>query len=291
MSKKNILVTGANGQLGMEFRDIERKFPFYTFLFASKEELAINEVNSVEKYFSNRTIHYCINCAAYTAVDKAESEKELALAVNATAVGTLAAVCKKHGTQLFHFSTDYVFNGQSDIPYLETDVTDPVNFYGQTKLEGEHAATLNDPTSIIIRTSWVYSKHGKNFVKTMMRLLKEKENISVVADQVGSPTHAADLADAVMQIINSGHYIPGIYHYSNKGIISWYQFASAIKEIIGSDCIVNAIQTKDYPTPAARPKYSAFNTFRIKQTYSLELIDWRKSLQTCIAAMNNFPGS
>ena len=285
MSKKNILVTGANGQLGMEFRDLERRFPSYIFLFVSKDELAINDVDSVKQYFGDRTIHYCINCAAYTAVDKAESEKELALAINATAVGILAAVCKKHGTQLFHFSTDYVFNGQSGIPYWETDPTDPVNFYGQTKLEGEHAATLNDPTSIIIRTSWVYSRHGKNFVKTMIRLLNEKDHISVVADQLGSPTHAADLAAAAMQIIISENYIPGIYHYSNEGIISWYQFASAIKEIIGSDCIVNAIQTTNYPTPAARPKYSAFNTSRIRQTYALELKDWRKSLETCIAAM------
>jgi dTDP-4-dehydrorhamnose reductase len=285
LSKKNILVTGANGQLGMEFRDLEWRFPSHIFLFVSKDELAINNVDSVKQYFEDRKIHYCINCAAYTAVDKAESERELALAINATAVGTLAAVCKKHGTQLFHFSTDYVFNGQSDIPYRETDVTDPVNFYGQTKLEGEHAATLNDPTSIIIRTSWVYSRHGKNFVKTMMRLLNEKEHISVVADQVGSPTYAADLAAAVMQIIISENFIPGIYHYSNEGIISWYQFASAIKEIIGSNCVVNAIQTTNYPTPAARPKYSAFNTFRIRQTYALELKDWRKSLETCIAAM------
>ena len=287
MNKKNILVTGANGQLGMEFRDLEGQFPSFTFLFASKEELAINEVDSVKKYFADHAIHYCINCAAYTAVDKAESERDLALDINATAVGNLAAVCKINGAQFFHFSTDYVFSGQSDVPYEETVSTDPVNFYGKTKLLGEHAAVLNDPFSIVIRTSWVYSRHGKNFVKTMLRLLHEKENISVVADQFGCPTYAADLARAVMQIISGQKFIPGIYHYSNEGIISWHEFATAIKVMSGSKCIVNPIQTKDYPTPAARPKYSAFITDKIRQTYGLEMKDWRKSLETCISTLNN----
>jgi dTDP-4-dehydrorhamnose reductase len=285
LSKKNILVTGAGGQLGMEFRDLEKQFSSFNFLFASKEELAIDDISSVKEYFALKPVSYCINCAAYTAVDKAESERGLALAINATAVGNLAAVCKHYGTQFFHFSTDYVFNGQSVTPYLETDATDPVNFYGQTKLEGEQAALLNDPRSIIIRTSWVYSRHGKNFVKTMLRLLAEKEEISVVADQFGSPTHAADLAAAVIHIIQKGKFIPGIFHYSNGGVISWHQFATAIKEISGSKCIVNAIDTSNYPTPAARPKYSAFNTGKIRETYGLEIKAWRKSLEACIHTM------
>jgi dTDP-4-dehydrorhamnose reductase len=283
--KKNILVTGANGQLGMEFRDLEKNFPSFNFLFASKKDLAIEDLNSVKSFFADRPVHVCVNCAAYTAVDKAESEKDLALTINATAVGDLASVCKMYGTQLFHFSTDYVFNGQSDRPYLETDATDPVNFYGQTKLEGEQAVLRNDPGSIVVRTSWVYSRHGKNFVKTMMRLLAEKEAISVVADQVGSPTHAADLAAAVMQIIQGEQFIPGVYHYANEGIISWHEFATAIKDITRSKCVVNAIETRDYPTPAARPKYSALNTGKIKATYGLEMKEWRKSLEACIHAM------
>lgn len=271
--------------MGMEFRDLEKQYSSYNFLFTSKKELAIDDVDSIKKYFLNHSIHYCLNCAAYTAVDKAESERSLALNINATAVGNLAEVCKEHAVQFFHFSTDYVFNGLSYIPYKESDATDPVNFYGQTKLLGEKAAMQSDPSTIIIRTSWVYSRHGKNFVKTMLRLLGEKDQISVVTDQWGSPTYAADLAAAVMHIIKGETFIPGIYHYSNEGIISWHQFATSIKEMSRSKCIVNAIDTSDYPTPAARPKYSAFNTSKIRQTYGLEMKDWRKSLETCIATL------
>lgn len=283
VNTKNILVTGASGQLGMEFRDLEKQYPAFNFLFTSKEDLAIDSIQDVKKYFRDHRALCCINCAAYTAVDKAEAEKDIALDINANAVGNLARVCKEYGTQLFHFSTDYVFDGRSGIPYMEEHPTNPVNFYGQTKLEGEKQAMLNDPGAIIIRTSWVYSRHGKNFVKTMMRLLAEKETISVVADQVGSPTYAADLAAAVMQIIGGGKFTPGIFHYSNEGIISWHGFASAIKEITGSGCIIQAINTKDYPTPAARPAYSAFNTRKIVETYGLALKPWRDSLETCIS--------
>jgi dTDP-4-dehydrorhamnose reductase len=275
---KNILVTGANGQLGMEFRDLEKHFPGFHFLFATRQELPIEDIDAVTKYFAASDISYCINCAAYTAVDKAETEKDLAVAINTTAVGNLAAVCAIHNSWFIHFSTDYVFNGRSARPYKESDPTDPVNFYGLTKLEGEQAAINNYPASLIIRTSWVYSRHGKNFVKTMTRLFTEKEQISVVADQVGCPTYAADLAAAVMQIITKGELHPGIFHYANQGITSWHQFATAIKEITGSHCIVHPINSSQYPTPAARPAYSAFDTGKIQDVYKLEIKPWKESL-------------
>jgi dTDP-4-dehydrorhamnose reductase len=284
---KNILVTGANGQLGMEFRLLAKQLlPRYHFLFASREELSIENLPSVQAYFAGHIVDCCINCAAYTAVDKAESEKEQAIAINATAAGNLAAVCRQYKAMFFHFSTDYVFNGRANEPYKEDDNTDPVNFYGRTKWQGEVQALQNNDQSVIIRTSWVYSRYGKNFVKTMLRLMGEKESIAVVADQVGCPTYAADLASAVMQIIESQHFVPGIYHYCNEGIISWHEFATAIKEITGSSCIVNAIETSAYPTPAARPHYSAMDTHKIQSTYSLNINGWRKSLENCLAVMD-----
>lgn len=279
---KNILVTGANGQLGMEFRQLEKQFPSFHFLFVTKDELSIGDKDSVENYFSQHDIHYCINCAAYTAVDKAETEKDIALNINAAAVGNLASVCKKYNAVFIHFSTDYVFNGNATQPYKPADATDPVNFYGQTKLEGEQFAIANNNNSVIIRTSWVYSRFGKNFVKTMLKLMNEKESIGVVADQYGCPTYAADLASAVMQIIDSNKITPGIYHYCNEGVISWYQFATAIKELSNSKCVVNAITTADYPTPAKRPSYSALDTGSTISSFGLRIPGWKESLEHCL---------
>jgi dTDP-4-dehydrorhamnose reductase len=269
----------------MEFRELSKAYPSYNFLFASRAELAIEDGQAVREYFSRHAIGICINCAAYTAVDKAESDMPQAIAINATAVGNLAAVCKETGAPFFHFSTDYVFNGLAAAPYKETDDTDPVNFYGKTKLMGEQEAIRQNESSIIIRTSWVYSQFGNNFVKTMLRLMKERKNIGVVADQYGCPTYAADLAAAVMQIISSGKFIAGIYHFCNEGCISWFDFATAIKEYSHSDCIVGAIDTSAYPTPASRPKYSALSTIKIKDLYGIEISDWRDGLQRCIAKM------
>ncbi|RYD76206.1 MAG: dTDP-4-dehydrorhamnose reductase, partial [Sphingobacteriales bacterium] len=222
---------------------------------------------------------------AYTAVDKAETEKETAIAINAIAVGHLAALCKQYNARFIHFSTDYVFSGNADKPYEPTDTTDPVNYYGLTKLMGEQQAFENNEETIVIRTSWVYSSFGKNFVKTMLRLMAEKDAIGVVSDQVGCPTYAADLANAVMQIVQSNNTEAGIYHYCNKGIISWFDFATAIKEIADSNCIVNPIQTKDYPTPAKRPGYSALDTQKIQDKFSIEIPHWRQSLERCIKLM------
>lgn len=286
-TSQTILVTGANGQLGLEFAALTEHYPAYHFILATKEQLPINNEMAVADFFLKNKISYCINCAAYTAVDKAESEKDIAFDINGYAVGALAAICKKHDTRLFHFSTDYVFNGKSSRPYKETDSTNPENAYGASKLLGEQEAQKNNPDVIIIRTSWVYSSFGKNFVKTMLRLMHEKENISVVNDQFGCPTYANDLAKAVMEIIsNYENPLPGVYNYCNQGIINWYEFALAIKEISGSACKVNPISTLQYPTPAKRPHYSVLDTEKISTTFNIEIPSWKYSLQKCISKMN-----
>jgi dTDP-4-dehydrorhamnose reductase len=283
--KKTILITGANGQLGREFQELSVSFSPFNFLFASRNELEISNEQSVNDFFKNNNIDVCVNCAAYTAVDKAETEKELAIAVNATAVGFLAKACKKYNAQFIHISTDYVFDGTATSPYKTDDKTNPVNFYGQTKLDGELNAIKENENSIIIRTAWVYSSFGNNFVKTMIRLMKERESIGVVSDQRGAPTYAADLASAVMQIIDKNNFVAGIYHYSNEGNISWYDFAKEIAAQINTTCIVNPITTNQFPTPAARPAYSVLDTSKIKNTFKITIPGWRISLQNCLSKL------
>jgi dTDP-4-dehydrorhamnose reductase len=246
----------------------------------------------VRNYFKTVKPAYCINCAAYTAVDKAESEKDLAFQINGEAVGVLAAVCKEHNTKFIHISSDYVFNGEGAYPYTENFPTDPINVYGASKLEGDTQAMHLNPDSIIIRTSWVYSSFGKNFVKTMMKLMSEKDEVKVIKDQLGSPTNAADLAETIFNIIGLCHlqiynWVPGIYNFSNEGIISWYDFAKAIKEITNSPCDVKPISTKEYPTPAKRPAYSVLDKTKIQQTFGIKLKNWKESLRTCINNMQN----
>lgn len=287
MQKPTILVTGANGQLGKELRALSAAYPSFNFLFLSREDLPIHHFELVRNYFKITRPQYCVNCAAYTAVDRSETEKDLAMLINGESVGVLAAVCNDHHTKLIHISTDYVFDGEGKQPYKEDDPTEPVNYYGLTKLNGEQLCLMSDPGAIIIRTSWLYSEHGNNFVKTMIRLMKEKEQIGVVNDQVGSPTYAADLAEAIMQIIGNrksgiGNQTSGIFHYSNKGIISWYDFAVAIKEISNSNCIIHPIPTSQYPTPAKRPHYSVLDKTKIQSTFNLQLKDWKESLRKCI---------
>lgn len=282
MAFNTILVTGSNGQLGSELKELASVYSQFQFVFLNREQLSIADKSSFENFLDQYNPSYLINCAAYTAVDKAESEKELANEINGTAVGILAAACKQYRTKLIHISTDYVFNGNASSPLKETDEVNPVNAYGASKLLGEKLAVENNPESIIIRTSWVYSFYGKNFVKTMIRLMNEKENIGVVNDQVGSPTYAADLAEAIMQIISSGEWQPGIYNYSNEGIISWFDFANEIKRLIGSSCMVNPLTTEQFPTPAKRPKYSVLDKTKIQQTFSVQLKDWKESLKICI---------
>ncbi len=279
---KTILITGAQGQLGQEFQEIAKGQTPYNFLFASKEALPISEEQSIDDFFFKNTIDVCVNCAAYTAVDKAEQENELATTVNAKAVGYLAKACKKYNIQFIHISTDYVFDGKSSSPYKTTDKTNPVNFYGKTKLEGELLALKENENTIIIRTAWVYSQFGNNFVKTMIRLMKERESIAVVNDQFGGPTYAADLAAAILQLTSTNKFVAGIYHYSNQGKISWYDFAKEIAQTIHSKCVVNPITTLQFPTPAARPKYSVLDTEKIQTTYGIVIPNWKDSLKKCI---------
>lgn len=285
MSSTKILVTGSAGQLGSELKQIATVFTQFDFVFTDRNEVSIIDKASVKKAFLEYSPAYLINCAAYTAVDKAESEKELANRINGTAVGDLAEVCREAGAKFIHISTDYVFNGKSSAPLKETDVTDPVNAYGASKLLGEQLAIQNNPASIIIRTSWVYSVYGKNFVKTMIRLMSEKESIGVVRDQTGSPTYAADLALAIMTIITGQNWKPGIFHFSNKGIISWFDFAKEIGRLVNTSCVVNPLTTEQFPTPAKRPGYSVLDKTRIQQTFGIQLKDWKESLQICIGKL------
>lgn len=292
MAKPKILVTGANGQLGKELKELASSYPHpiaigFEFIFLSRVDLPIHHFEMVRNYFKIYKPDYFINCAAYTAVDRAEQEKDLAMQVNAEAVGVLAAVCKENNCRFIHISTDYVFDGNASTPYKEDSPTNPQSVYGYSKLEGERQVMQLNPDSIIIRTSWVYSEFGKNFVKTMMKLMNEKTEIGVVSDQVGSPTYAADLAEVILQIIKdcgSGtpDWHPGIYHFSNEGIISWYDFAIAIKEITGSNCKVNPIPTSAYPTQAKRPAYSVLDTTKIQNSFGINLKKWKDSLAICI---------
>ncbi|UEG48485.1 dTDP-4-dehydrorhamnose reductase [Ferruginibacter lapsinanis] len=282
-----ILVTGANGQLGQEMQVIAASYPEYSFLFVTRNELPIDDFSAVKNFFSQHAIDYCVNCAAYTAVDKAEAEVDKAYSINADAVGNLAKICKTSGTQLIHISTDYVFDGTNTEPIKEDQTTNPIGVYGASKLKGEQEALQHDPSAIIIRTSWVYSSFGNNFVKTMLRLMKERESINVVSDQFGCPTYAADLAEAIMKIITSNSQPPtsNIYNYSNKGMINWHQFAVAIKELSGSACVVNPIPSSQYPTPAKRPAYSVMDTSKIQQTFAITIPEWKESLKKCLAKM------
>ena len=290
--RQKILVTGSNGQLGKELKKIETSFPQFDFTFLSREDLPIHHFEMVRSYFNVYHPQYLINCAAYTAVDRAESEKDLAFQINGEAVGVLAAICKEHHTKFIHISTDYVFDGTASTPYKEDSPTSPQSVYGASKLEGEKQALQFNPDSIIIRTSWVYSEFGRNFVKTMLKLLSEKEEISLVNDQVGSPTYAADLAEVILQIIASQNlsagrhgWQSGIYNYSNEGIISWYDFAEQIKELSGSSCKVNPIPTSDYPTAAKRPAYSVLDNSKIQETYNIRIKGWKESLAECIGRL------
>ena len=282
MSQPVILVTGSNGQLGKELQQLASSYPAYRFVFASREDLKLHHFGLVENFFVGLNPQYCINCAAYTAVDRAESEQDMAILVNGEAVGNLAAICKKFNTKLIHISTDYVFDGESETPYQPDDATGPVSMYGISKLKGEELCMRENADAIIIRTAWVYSEFGNNFVKTMMRLMNERPEIKVVNDQIGAPTYAADLAKACLDIIASNKWQSGMYHYSNSGKISWYDFAVAIKEMIGSDCIVHPIPTTDYPTPAKRPKFSLLDTEKIKTVFGVQIPEWRESLQKCV---------
>ena len=282
MASTRLLITGADGQLGRELRKLAPVHAGFDFIFLSREDMPIENTSAVLDYFEKTKPSFCINCAAYTAVDKAESEKEKAFEVNAFGVAILADACRRFQSKLIHFSTDYVFDGNSSRPLKEDDPTGPVNIYGASKLKGEQLAFENNPDTMIIRTSWVYSEFGNNFVKTMIRLMKERPSINVVDDQIGSPTYAGDLAEIILAVAGSDRFVPGIYNYSNEGVISWYDFAVMIRQLIQSPCKVNPIPTSQYPTPAKRPHYSLLDKSKIKEVYGILIPDWLESLKSCI---------
>lgn len=280
----NILVTGCNGQLGLELREIATNHSDYNFLFTDVKTLDITNHNTVTAFVESNNIKVIINCAAYTAVDKAETEPELSNAINHLAVANFAQIAKDKNIKLIHISTDYVFDGTNYKPYVETDIPNPQSVYGQTKLDGELAMQqINPANSIIIRTSWVYSRFGNNFVKTMLRLAETTDEISVVSDQIGSPTNAADLAKLILYVLPQlDNNEVEIFHYSNEGVCSWYDFAQAIFEISNSQTLVNPIETVQYPTPAKRPEFSVLNKKKIKTAYGLKIEGWYLSLKRTI---------
>ena len=287
-----ILVTGKNGQLGKSIHTIvTNNEQTDEFVFVGREELDLSSTDSITSYFNHNNFDIIINCAAHTAVDKAEEEAVLANQINHLAVAQLAQIAKTQQAKLIHVSTDYVFDGESDKPYTETDETNPINVYGKTKLAGEKALQKIMPTdAIIIRTSWVYSEYGNNFVKTMLRLGKQRDELSVVGDQIGSPTYATDLANAILKIIQNKAFKEveqetQVYHYSNAGEISWYEFAKEIFKLAGIQCSVSPITTEQYPTPAKRPKNTLMNKDKIAETFSVNIPDWKESLNTCMTIL------
>ncbi len=282
-----ILITGANGQLGSEIKVLTKKYPDWQFYFTDVDVLDITDENAVKVYFKQNQPDFVINCAAYTAVDKAESDIETAEKVNALAPKLLAKYAKKTGSKLIHISTDYVFDGEAYVPYSEGNKVNPKCIYGKTKLQGEINCFEENPESLVIRTSWLYSTFGNNFVKTMLRLAGERDKLNVVFDQVGTPTNAADLADAILSIIQISEkekrrFVPGIYHYSNEGVASWYDFAKAIFEIACVKCEVLPVLSDQFPTPAKRPNFSVLNKSKIKNTFDIKIPYWKESLKICL---------
>lgn len=287
----NILVTGANGQLGSEIADLADDFAKFNFIFKDLLDLDICNFIELERYIKENKVNAVINCAAYTAVDRAEEELELAQKVNAEGVLNLVNVLEKVNGKLIHISTDYVFNGDSFLPYKETDSLSPLGVYGNTKRDGELAVFNADIDGIVIRTSWLYSSYGNNFIKTMLRLGNERDELGVIFDQVGTPTYAKDLAITCLSILskNSQDKISSngnLYHFSNEGVASWYDFAIAIMEFGKVDCKVKPIETKEYPTPAKRPHFSVLNKSKIKTDFGIEIPYWKDSLGKCIEKLN-----
>lgn len=283
---KNILITGANGQLGSEMRLLSSENSQYNYFFTDVQELDICDEQAVKEFVDNRRIDLIVNCAAYTAVDNAEDNIQLCTKLNAIAPGYLAKAAQSRGAAIIQISTDYVFNGTNHTPYTEDEKSCPASVYGSTKLEGEQNVLNSCTNSMVIRTAWLYSTFGNNFVKTMIRLGKEKESLGVIFDQVGTPTYARDLAKAIYAAINKG-VVRGIYHFSNEGVCSWYDFTMAIHRLAGIEtCKVKPLHTADYPTKAARPHYSVLDKTKIKETFGIEIPHWEVSLKECINDIN-----
>lgn len=286
----NILVTGANGQLGSEIRKISPNYAEYSFTFTDVNELDLSKPEQIGVFFKKNRPNLVINCAAYTSVDNAETEVELAEMINVKAVKHLAESCKQSGSKLIHVSTDYVFDGTHYRPYTEEEMTSPNSVYGKTKLEGEEALKRILPEAIIIRTSWLYSSFGNNFVKTILRLSQERNELNVVVDQIGSPTYAFDLATAIYAVIKnfeeSGSFKSGIYHFSDEGVCSWYDFALKIVETANHNCKLIPVGTHKFPRPAQRPYYSVLSKAKIKETFQIEIPHWEASLKKCLKVLN-----
>ena len=281
----NILITGCNGQLGNEIQLLQAQYAQHTWLNTDVNELDITDKAAIERFVEANEIDGIVNCAAYTAVDKAESDPQLARKLNADAPAYLAEAVAKRGGWMVQVSTDYVFNGTKHTPYVETDEPCPNSIYGQTKLEGEQAVSKLCTNAMIIRTAWLYSEFGNNFVKTMIRLGREREQLGVIFDQVGTPTYAHDLATAIMTAIDKG-IKPGVYHFSNEGVTSWYDFTKSIHRLAGiNTCQVSPLHTAEYPTPACRPAYSVLDKTKIKAAYGIEIPHWEESLAKCIAKL------
>jgi len=278
----NILVTGANGQLGNSIRKIAANYPVYRFFFTDVPEVDITNIALLEQLIKTNNIQAIINCAAYTAVDRAETEIDATRKINVDGVRNLATAAKHANIKLIHISTDYVFNGENNVPLKETDATDPIGMYGKTKFEGEIAVKESGCDALVIRTAWLYSEFGANFVKTMLRLGRERDELSVVYDQVGTPTYATDLAVAILELLQKDFSGYNLYHYSNEGVISWYDFAKAIFDISGIQIKLNAIESSEYPTPAKRPAYSVLSKKKIKEA-GIDTPYWRESLIECLS--------
>jgi dTDP-4-dehydrorhamnose reductase len=279
-----VRVTGKDGQLAQCIKSIAPEYPDLNFVFKSSSELDITNYNHIDSVFkSSEPFDYCINCAAYTAVDKAEAETQRAYDVNVLGSKNIAEACRNYNITLIHISTDFVFDGDTSQPYTEASATNPLGVYGDTKLKGEQAIAKELTKYFIIRTSWLYSEYGNNFLKTMLRLASERDEISVVSDQIGSPTYAKDLAEAILKLIEIKNKSYGLYHYSNEGSISWYGFAKEIFRITNNDIRLNTIETKDYPTPATRPKYSILNTSKIRNTLNIHIPNWKDGLTRALS--------
>jgi len=278
-----ILVTGASGQLGQCLQALSLSEPAIKFTFANSKELDITKKESVTSFFKKTNFDFCVNCAAYTAVDKAESDEDSAQKVNVLGSKYLAEACLNTSAKLIHISTDFVFDGMSNVPYTEECETNPLSVYGKTKLEGEIAITSVLKEYFILRTSWLYSEYGNNFMKTMLRLSTERSELGIISDQIGSPTYAKDLARVVVHIIKSNSNEFGVYHYSNEGVASWYDFAKAIFDITNTKIVTNAIPTSAYPTPATRPRFSVMDKTKLKRNLEIEIPYWRDSLKEAIS--------
>ena len=294
MSKlQTILIIGSEGQLGQSFRSLEQKFTNYKFIFVSRDECDLSNQLSISEFFENKQFEVVINCAAYTSVDRAETESDLANQINHLAVKQLAEIAKLNESKFIHFSTDYVFNGDSKKPYLESDNVEPLNIYGKTKLRGDEAIQqVLSSNSIIVRTSWVYSEHGNNFVKTILKLGRERKELKVIYDQVGTPTYARDLAKAVMMIIqskdfNAKKFKTNIFNFSNEGLCSWYDFAKKIIELDDITCNLSPISTEEYSSPTIRPQNCVLDKAKIKKFLGLNIPHWEDSLKECIAELKN----